>query len=156
MQKHGTEFCHAAIKSLYPDTSCIRTPSEPVPHTTTHAYMGRIWKSIHIALTTHCLNMLPMVCHTTKFFIYIYTEILDAQYQMTRVDTTCLNLGNKKYFSRIFIANSLNNLPLKLVLPYSMFVTMMSRPQPPQITTDDDITNTQILERNSPETTRVE
>lgn len=86
---------------------------------------------------------------------HIYTEILDAQYQMTRVDTTCLNLGNKKYFSRIFIANSLNNLPLKLVLPYSIFVTMMSRPQPPQITTDDDITNTQILERNSPETTRV-
>lgn len=86
---------------------------------------------------------------------HIYTEILDAQYQMTRVDTTCLKLGKKKYFSRIFIANSLNNLPLKLVLPYSMFVTMMSRPQPPQITTDDDITNTQILERNSPETTRV-
>ncbi len=47
---------------------------------------------------------------------HIYTEFLDAQYQMTRVDTTCLNLGNKKYFSRI------RKLPQTMILQTLRFL----------------------------------
>ncbi len=168
MQKHGTEFYHAAIKSLYPDASGIRIPAVPggisplfladtdkgtivckfndadiikrnhiisetlnlcdvpVPRTTTHAYLD-----VHMEAYPYCPDR-TLFEHVAdgmsddKIF-HIYTEILDAQYQMTRVDVAGLPLGDKKYFSRVFIANSRNKLPLKLVVPYSMFVTLMSR-----------------------------
>lgn len=128
---NGTQVCKFndadIVRRNHIISGALNSYGVPVPRTQTHAYQDAHLETYEYCPEKTLFEHINNDMSDDKIF-GIYTQILNALHQMTQVDIDSLNLGDKKHFSDIYIANTRNNLPLKLVLPYSVFVNLMSRP----------------------------